>query len=605
MAFAESTPRLKIISWTWVQGRQRSHAWLVPSIIGLHLSITLFLSAQLTIWIDEAYSLATSDRSGFETLRWAIGFEEQAPLYFLVLWLFRQVHDTIWMARLPSVLAIGMTLWLSSRISRRLFPSLHPGWITAALAFNPYIVAIAVEIRGYALAVLLSALLLERFLVLYAQHLSRGNEAPGVLPLTFGWGRLGYVLVALIALHSHYFLACQVAAQGGGLLAVAWCDRRRRRRAIASFSAYCLDSIAILALALPLMSVISHQLEALADNTPILEVPSRGAIAQAAVSKAIFRNLVFLLPSDPVKHPGLLWQLIRLGLGLGLVGVAWEQRQRVRFPLRLLWGIHGGVMGLLLLLFSWVSDVEYRHGIVLIILSHLSALGLATLVSRRQRRYLLGFITVGLLCINSHSLWQSYHSLAKAGDYARVAQLLEQRVQPDQSVAVFNGEVAMSLAHYYPQNYPQNYPQHSPGPQPFRSAHPGPSTALSVPRPALVALPQPIWSAEDEDVPRYNQAALTLQGPAQIVQALAVTLPASSADGRAIAAIQPSRHPPSTSALPLELWLVTDSETLTAMPAFDQSYRLLEAFVQEHYQEIERHQFQGSQVRYLRRKTDS
>ncbi len=695
MTVADPSINLQLIALDLVYGSPRRSLLgskpnrLVLAIIGCHLLLTIFLASQLNLWFDEAYSLATTNNDLATTLKWAIGFEEQAPFYFILLWFTRHIHDSILVARLPSILATAGTLWLSSRISLKLFPMVHRGWIVLALAFNPFIVAMALEARGYAWAVFLSMLLLWLFIQGYANSLLEPSPSKLIvrpfIPLeNQPWARWAYGATAVIGIYSHYFLAFQIAAQGLVLLLVGLGSTKRRQRAIASFEAYCLDSILITALSLPLFFLISQQLTALQDNTPIVESPSTIATLKAALSKTLFRNLVYLLPSDPAGTPGWQWKLGRLLVGLWLIALAWGRRHQLRFNVTFVWLIQGLVMLQLLGALALVPSVEYRHAIVMISLVHFGALGLISLLPRTRRRLLLSVSLLLLLCMNTRSLWQVYAPMAKPGDYARVGEYLQQVVAPQEPVVVFNGEVAMALAHYYPgdpeiTNQGKTFPSNNQTLAAHHPAEPDPSQVKGQVIPALIALPRSLLDTPHGSIPQYRQDNLILTSSEQIIQALALAMPGEKqalahpalseliddfntaeptpptlAPSEPLTPLQleleaklsqvnlspetkaklrealdlpppgqqpkpPLPAPESIEAflnnldgpqpplnsnqleLPPSLWLVRDDHILTSMASFDESYRLLNDFMEQNYRLLSMRQFHGSQVQQWQR----
>jgi hypothetical protein len=187
-------------------------------LLALHLSLTLPLARLLNVWIDEASSLETSGQGLRRAVGQAISYELQAPLYFALLDLWRALDRSIFHARLFSALCVALTLVALVGVARRYLPAAHPGWVVAAVAFNPFAVWAATEIRVYALALLLSAALL---LLFYDGYLAgRSRRA-----------RWGHAAVALLALYAYYYLGFLLLAQACALLAL------RRWRPLRSFCA--------------------------------------------------------------------------------------------------------------------------------------------------------------------------------------------------------------------------------------------------------------------------------------------------------------------------------------------------------------------------------
>jgi uncharacterized membrane protein len=100
---------------------------------------------------------------------------------------------------------MAVALHLSAGLASRYPKNTPPVWLVAALAFHPFSIWAAVELRTYAFCILLSVLLLLFFDAYLAETASRS-------------ARWGYAIVALAALYSHYFLACLIAGQGAVLL---------------------------------------------------------------------------------------------------------------------------------------------------------------------------------------------------------------------------------------------------------------------------------------------------------------------------------------------------------------------------------------------------
>lgn len=179
---------------------------IIHLLVGLYLAIAIPLAAILNIWIDEAYSLNTTGKNIQYAIRQAIDFEIQPPLYFVLLNIWRIFSGSIFWARLFSVIAIALTIYLVSLLAKRYIPSVNPIWIVAIFAFNPFVIKVALEIRVYAFAMLLSALLLWLF---FDGYLAQKPQAKA---------RVLYPILAIAALYTQYYLACLLIANGIVLL---------------------------------------------------------------------------------------------------------------------------------------------------------------------------------------------------------------------------------------------------------------------------------------------------------------------------------------------------------------------------------------------------
>ena len=84
----------------------KNQNYLIHLIVCLNLAITVPLAAILNIWTDEAYTLNTTGKNLSYALVQAINFESQAPLYFILLNIWRSVNDSIFWARLFSIICV-------------------------------------------------------------------------------------------------------------------------------------------------------------------------------------------------------------------------------------------------------------------------------------------------------------------------------------------------------------------------------------------------------------------------------------------------------------------------------------------------------------------
>src|SRR5687768_10173062 len=90
-------------------------------IIFLHLAIALPLSLQINIWADEASTLYTTQNGFFRAFQNLFTDEKQAPLYFLLLSLWRKINDSVFFARLFSVLFSLLSIIAFARLAQRIW----------------------------------------------------------------------------------------------------------------------------------------------------------------------------------------------------------------------------------------------------------------------------------------------------------------------------------------------------------------------------------------------------------------------------------------------------------------------------------------------------
>ena len=83
---------------------------IVLILIFVHLAIALPLAFRLNIWTDEASTLYTTQKGFFQAFQNLFTDEKQAPLYFLFLSLWRKLNDSIFFARLFSIICSALAI---------------------------------------------------------------------------------------------------------------------------------------------------------------------------------------------------------------------------------------------------------------------------------------------------------------------------------------------------------------------------------------------------------------------------------------------------------------------------------------------------------------
>ena len=431
-------------------------------IVAVHCALALYLATTLNIWFNEAYTLDTTAQGWARAWSQAITFEEQAPLYFVLLALWRQISASIVFARLFSVLCTGLTVALSHGLSRRYLPGVSPLVLPLLVAINPLTLWAAVEIRLYAFSLLLSALLLGLFY--------EGYYGPGAVDKP-GW-RWAYGVTACVAIYTHYFLAILMAAQLGLMLVF------RQRKPWLGFGWHLLG---VALVSLPMGWVVLGQLRRIDHSLYTAATPGQGALGglPKAIGSFALHSLPMAAPQD--------WLGGRLGILLGLLGLALAYRQ-LRPHIPAVWVMAGILLGGFGLVFTAMESLHYRHATPMFLVSLMAMVGLG-LVGSRRRPYGLILYGVAAIALSVLCLIQVYSPLAKPGDYKRVGQFLSAQVRAGQPVLVYNQEVAIALAPYY----------HGGGP--------------------LVPLPQ------GEDFREFRVADFLLSGPEPIAVALAAVAP--------------------------------------------------------------------------------
>ena len=189
------------------------------------------------IWEDESYSLHTSSHSLAEVIKLSYNFEGQPPFYFALLSIWRLLNSSIFFARLLSVAFIGCAAFFFQRLVSLITEKTDTRWMVIVFLLNPFTVWAALEIRLYALVILLSTISIYYFLRYYLEN---KNKYLYILLIT-----------SLVGLYTQYFIAFLITSFAIALLVFKGKER---------FLKFCLYFIPVILLFLPNLIFIQDQL---------------------------------------------------------------------------------------------------------------------------------------------------------------------------------------------------------------------------------------------------------------------------------------------------------------------------------------------------------
>lgn len=390
---------------------------LTTAAVVLNLAIALPLAYFLNIWQDEAYTLHTT-AAGFEyALRQSIVFEQNAPLYFLILVALRHISESVFFLRSFSVLCAAGSVSLVPAIVRRYMPGVDAGPIAVVIACNPFLIWAAVDIRVYALIVLVSALLLLSF---YEAVVKEENSR---------WAVVGYGVCVAVALYTQYYLAFIVAAQA--IVVALW----YRRRAL-PFAAACIAGGVAFA---PMLATIPGQVGNFRSGfaSPTL-LHSFGTLA------VILWHYLVPLPFTGAKL---------LYAGLTLLIAAALLRYRPSLTVRDGGTILAIAAGAIVLFAAGTHaagvHVLTRHAASLYIPSTLSAFAVIAAMRVPSRARVALYTAAVLTVLSLITLASTYRAMATPGDWSRVAAYVQSHEHSGEPITVFEAENALPLAYYY------------------------------------------------------------------------------------------------------------------------------------------------------------
>ena len=386
----------------------------------MYLPVSIFLAAKLNIWIDEAYSLETTSTSFAHSLHQALHFEDQPPLYFLLLYAWRSLDHSIFFARLFSIVCIGFALVLTNSLSKKYFPSIPSSYVIAGLALNPFLLWAALEIRVYALVILLTVITQLAFLDAYCSG-QRSRSARAV-----------FIFACIAGLYTQYYFAFLIIALG---LILA-------RRRFAALKDYVLDVLVSLVAFSPMLFVLPQQFQTASINQSVNESLLQGVHQMAQIV------LRFVIPASALPRfaPTLIFVLLAMGFAsVGMGSKRWRQDANWHVPAVL-------AVSLFILetatLVGTHQEVTSRYASLMFVPFGLAVYGIFANASPASRLAVPAW-TVLVLLLSASTLCQTYGALAKQGDWQRVASYVTAHEKPHQPVLVFEASAALPLSHYY------------------------------------------------------------------------------------------------------------------------------------------------------------
>jgi len=439
--------------------RARGIEFGIALAIALQLALLLALAARLGTWIDEEYALASTGHGIATALVRAQAVEQQPPLYFVLEAAWRTLNPSVFFARLPSVLCAGALTLVAAGIARRLWPESNPLWFAVAIAFNPFVIYAGLEVRAYALALLVSGL---TWLTFYDGFMCEGRRR----------SRVWFVAFAIAGTYTQYFLALALPAcaltlaVGGRWKALLW---------------YLTAVLGVAIACVPLALSASHQANVLFPETrpwPVvaerwLTYPWTEFLFPASFGSSFSgRRIIFLR-----------------ALALLAAGAILLARPR---PGRRTWGLIAGAAAIE---FGYVAIatglrialVAPRHFVALFVPLWAAACGILASLTAPRRRAFVTFAAALYAVATALALATEYRNLAKYGDWPRVGAYLEEHAGARDTIVGFPAEVLWPIARY----------EHGPA--------------------ALVPLPRPLsftrYRLDDLTLNSVNEAEIVLRAP--------------------------------------------------------------------------------------------
>lgn len=409
----------------------------VAVLIAIHLAIAIPLAYVLGIWNDEASTLYATRDGFWLAFQTAATEQKQAPLYFWIISLWRQLNDSIFFARFFSVICSAAAIWLFSRLCVRILPKKRVLLATAFFALHPALIWASLEIRVYSLVILLSVALIYSFLDAFWEETDSTWSA-----------RIQFLLLAIISLYTNYYLGFLLV----GFLVPLMILRRWR----SAFSYIALMAIAGLAFLPMLLAVRSEFM----DRSSSYRDPRSLIVGLKLLWEYV---LSFILPTElfPAGDASTvsiirLWLIrVLLLITAGFTLARWKRTSAQTVALA---AIAGNTLVFLLLAYFLLGRwlVEFRHSVILFApLLIFGASLLSDIFPERDKEssLLSRLIVPAFAIIVSASFFYGavniYPNFTKKGDWQRVGKYLEQSERANQPIVIFNTYDALALPYHY------------------------------------------------------------------------------------------------------------------------------------------------------------
>ncbi|MFZ1702196.1 MAG: hypothetical protein WBO10_11310 [Pyrinomonadaceae bacterium] len=386
------------------------------------LAISLPLAYLLNIRFDEAFTLQTTSNGPVDAFAHAIGFGQQAPLYFVLVGLWRSIDPSIFFARIFSVLWFPLFVWVAAEVSKRYLKDVNPLIVAAIILVHQQVVWNALDIRLYSMMTLLAGLLL---LLFYDGYLSEKAKARS---------RVLFTIVAVVSIYTQYYLGFQLV---GGAVALLVLGRWK------TLSKYVLDMAVAGICFIPMLVVLfggqlSHVTAQSDVHLPITEL-----------IKQLYQPVVSLMmPFDLIGSDAVRPWLVRIvigGVAILFAAKLFRERKSEDAALAAVTAVVVA-FSLAALYFVGFTLMQPRHLSALIL--PLTIIPIAALRVSNRKPLIYGWVAL-IIALNGIFLFAQYRPLAKPGDFERVAKYLMANEQAGEPFLVFHADAVLPLRYYY------------------------------------------------------------------------------------------------------------------------------------------------------------
>jgi hypothetical protein len=400
------------------------HIALVIFLI-IYTGVLLFLAKNTVTWEDEMYTLHTTSNDLCFAIKESYHFEGQPPMYFGLLNLWRNFSDSLFFARVFSIVFTLLSGLIIFKICRLLFTQETTIITTVLFLLNPFLLGLAFDARLYALLVFFSAssifLYYKAYLSGYPKRINIGLHA----------------IISLLGAFTQYFFVFLLIAQAIILL------QKKEWKKFLNFFAI-------------------HLIIALIFTINFIFIPSQVGFHKSPVSvdleyvKNFFGTIQnFLFAFNRIEFINIIQWSILLFYVLWLLYFIKKQSFSLTVVYKTM-SLYFPLFIIIVIIFLFITGIflitkmNYSDRYMTIILPSLFLLFIFSLTIFGRKYFLLWFVFLLfyylLIDINAYS------SLVHNLDYEKAAEFIENDIKSDAPILFYRRTHAIPFQYYYTDN---------------------------------------------------------------------------------------------------------------------------------------------------------
>lgn len=387
----------------------------------VYFIILIYLSFKINISEDETYTLNTTSQNLVGVIRQSYNFEAQPPFYFILLSLWRHLNQGVFFAKLFSLICIGLSTLPFYHLVKYFKGKECAKWLVVIFLLNPFTVWAALEMRTYALLILLSTLSVYFFFRYYFENNKKSLYS--------------FLFISLIGIYTQYFFLFLIATFAITILVFkGW----------KNFFIFCLYLIPVIILFLPNLIFVPSQINlAKSNRDELFSRPLIHAIIYTPLNLAMAFNKI----SD-------VWisRFLRICFYATSVFIYFKLIKKYLIqsqPFLKKYNIILFTIPLIVVFFCigfTITNVSYNHKYMVVIFPLLILLFIIfDNYSNPIRNVIYFFISLYFIVLLTKYYWHP----VKNYDYISVARYIQKIEHPNQPILIYRPAIALPFKYYY------------------------------------------------------------------------------------------------------------------------------------------------------------